>query len=65
MACMVVHLTLQLLLSDTYIIYLLRCYYLAILYRLYYIETLTLLTLIVLYFTKFIDKTLDITIKSI
>ena len=48
--------------TITYIIYLLGCYYLAILYKLYYIETLTLLTLTVLYFTKFINKNFSITV---
>ena len=48
--------------TITYIIYLLGCYYLAVLYKFYYAETLTLLTLIVLRFTKFINKNLSVTI---
>lgn len=48
--------------TIAYIIYLLKYYCLAILYKLYYIETLTLLTLIVLSFTKLIDKTFSVTI---
>ena len=48
--------------TITYIIYLLGYCYLAVLYKLYYIETLTLLTLIVLYFTKFIDKNLSVAV---
>ena len=51
--------------TITYIICLLECYYLAILYKLYYIETLTLLTLIALYFTKFIDRTFSVAAQSI
>ena len=47
--------------TVTYIIYLLGCYYLAVLYELYCAETLTLLTLTVLRFTKFIDKNLSVT----
>ena len=47
--------------AITYIIYLLGCYCLAVLYKLYYAETLTLLTLTALCFTKFIDRTLSIT----
>ena len=50
--------------AIAYIIYLLGYYYLAILYKLYYAETLTLLTLIALYFTKFIDRTFSVTTQS-
>ena len=50
--------------TVTYIVYLLGCYYLAILCKLYYIETLTLLTLTALYFTKFIDKNFSVTAQS-
>jgi hypothetical protein len=51
--------------TIAYIIYLLGCYCLAVLYKLYYVETLTLLTLTALYFAKFIDETLSIAVKSI
>jgi hypothetical protein len=47
------------------VIYLLGCCCLAILHKLYCVETLTLLTLIVLCFAKFIDKTLNVAIESI
>ena len=50
--------------TITYIIYLLGCYYLAVLYELYCAETLTLLTLTVLCFTKFIDKNLSVAAQS-
>ena len=43
------------------VIYLLGYYYLAVLYKFYCAETLTLLTLTVLRFTKFIDKNLSVT----
>ena len=46
--------------TITYIICLLGCYYLAILYKLYCAETLTLLTLTALYFTQFIDRTFSV-----
>ena len=52
----------SIILTITYVIYLLGCYYLAVLYKLYYAETLSLLTLIVLCFTIFIDNNLSITI---
>ena len=48
--------------TVAYVIYLLGCYYLAVLYKLYYAETLTLLTLIALRFTKFIDRTFSVAI---
>ena len=51
--------------TITYIIYLLGYYYLAVLYKLYCIETLTLLTLIALRFTKFIDRTFSVAAQSI
>ena len=47
--------------TIAYIVYLLGYYYLAVLYELYCAETLTLLTLTVLRFTKFIDKNLSVT----
>ena len=50
--------------TITYIIYLLGYCYLAVLYKLYYAETLTLLTLIVLCFAKFIDKNLSVAAQS-
>ena len=50
--------------TVTYVVYLLGCYYLAVLYELYCAETLTLLTLTVLRFTKFIDKNLSVTAQS-
>ena len=48
--------------TITYIIYLLGCYCLAVLYKLYYAETLTLLTLTALRFAKFIDRTFSVTV---
>ena len=51
--------------AITCIICLLECYYLAVLYKLYCAETLTLLTLIALYFAKFIDRTFSVTAQSI
>ena len=50
--------------TIAYIVYLLGYYYLAVLYELYCAETLTLLTLTVLCFTKFIDKNLSVAAQS-
>jgi hypothetical protein len=50
--------------AVAYVIYLLGCCCLAVLYKLYCAETLTLLTLTALYFAEFTDETLDVAVKS-
>ena len=50
--------------AVAYVVCLLGCYYLAVLYKLYCAETLTLLTLTALRFAEFTDGTFSVAAQS-